>query len=84
MLLEVARIKNLARDLGVIKISQKKDGVVFLYDNGKFNFENINTLVKKYGSKIKFSQGIEPYITLSIKKTSDKQFLSEIKDYLKS
>jgi len=83
-LLDIARIKNLARDSGIIKISQKKDGIIFLYSNGKFNFEKVNDLVKKYGNKIKFSKGIEPYITLSIKKISDKQFLSEIKDYLES
>ena len=83
-LLNVARIKNLARSIGILKISQKKDGIVFLYANGKFNFEIVNDLVKKYGSKIKFSQGIEPYVTLSVKKTSDKQLLSEIEDYLKS
>ena len=36
-LIEVARIKELARNLGIIKISEKQDGVVFLYDNNKYH-----------------------------------------------
>lgn len=83
-LLKIAKIKNLARDTGIIKISEKRDGVVFLYANGKFDFEKVNGLVKKYGSKIKFSQGVEPYVTLGIKKASDKEFLNEIEEYLRS
>lgn len=81
-LIEVARIKNLAKDLGIIKISEKNDAVIFKYANGKFNIENVNKLVQKYGYKIKFSQGVEPYITLNIKKNSDKQILNDIKEYL--
>ena len=82
-LIEVARIKELARNLGIIKISEKQSGVVFLYDNKKFNFEIVGDLVNKYGSKIKFSQGIEPYITLNIKKESDKEILNEVQEFLK-
>ena len=83
-LIEVARIKELARNLGIIKISEKQDGIVFLYDNDKFNFDVIGELVQKYDSKIRFSQGIQPYITLTTKKVSDKQILEEVKDFLMS
>lgn len=81
-LIEVARIKELARNLGIIKISEKLSGIVFLYDKNKFNFESIGNLVQKYDGKIKFSQGIEPYITLKIDKISDKQILSDVKEFL--
>lgn len=83
-MIEVARIKELARKLGIEKISDKKDGIVFLYEATKFNFEIVDELVKKYGSKIRFSPGTQPYITLGINKVSDKQILEYIKEYLMS
>ena len=81
-LIEITRIKELARNLGIIKISEKMDSIIFLYDNNKFNFEVLNDLVKKYGSNIKFSKGIQPYITLKMKKISDKQILNDVKGFL--
>ena len=82
-LLEIARIKNLAREVNVIKIAQKLDGIVFLFDKDRFDIEIVKKLVLRYGSKVHFSKGIEPYITLRIKKDSDRVFLDEIKDFLK-
>ena len=81
-LIEVARIKELAKELGIIKISEKPESILFLFDNNKFNFDNLNDLVKKYDSKIRFSQGIQPYITLKINKISDKQILNDVKEFL--
>lgn len=80
-LIEVARIKNLARKVGIIKISEKKDGIVFIYDSQKFNTEAIDKLAKQYGNKLKFSPG---YATLKMNKTLDKQILVDIKEYLLS
>lgn len=80
-LIEVARIKNLARKAGITKISEKKDGIVFIYDSQKFNTEAIDKLAKQYGNKLKFSPG---YATLKINRTSDKQILGDIKEYLVS
>ena len=83
-LIEVARIKELARNLGIIKISEKQAGVVFLYDNNKFNFELVDDLAKKYGSKIRFSNGVQPYVTLKVNTISDKQVLEDVKEFLMS
>lgn len=80
-LIEVARIKNLARKVGITKISEKKDGIVFIYDSQKFNTEVIDKLAKKYKTALKFSPG---YATFKINKTSDKQILGDIKEYLVS
>lgn len=80
-LIEVARIKNIARKVGITKISEKQDGIMFIYDSQKFNTESISTLVEKYGSTLKFSPG---YATLKINKISDKQILEDIKEYLMS
>jgi transcription-repair coupling factor (superfamily II helicase) len=83
-LIQIARIKELGRKANVVKISQKKDGIVFLYDSQKFNVEIVDVLVKKYGSKVRFSPGTQPYVTLKIEKTSDKQILNDVKEYLVS
>lgn len=80
-LIEVARIKNLARKVGITKISEKRDGIVFIYDSKKFNVEIVDKLAKQYGNILKFSPG---YTTLKINKTSDKQILRDIKEYLMS
>jgi len=81
-LLEIARIKNEARNANVIKISQKKDGIVFLYDKAKFEMELVTTLVKKYNRKVRFSPGIDPYITFLLDGKNDKEKLKEIEEFL--
>ena len=81
-LLEIARIKNFARNANVIKISQKRDGIVFLYDGAKFDMALVGELVKKYNRRVKFSQGIEPYITFTLEQKSELDKLKEIEDYL--
>ena len=83
-LIEIARIKELAKELGIIKISEKKDGVVFIYDNNKFSNKIVDLLLEKYGYKIRFSPGAQPYVTLKVTKVSDKQILEEVKNYLMS
>ena len=81
-LLEIARIKNLARKVNVIKISQKKDSVIFLYNNGKFDTSLVEPMVKKYNRRIRFSNTLEPYITLLLDGKNDKEKLKEIQEFL--
>ena len=89
-LIEVARIKELCRTTGVIKITEKKNiytknqNVVFYFDKNKYNPEIVNELLKKYNTKIKFSAGIEPYITLILKDKNDEELIKEIKEFLNS
>ena len=85
-LLDIARIKNLCKKRGVNKISQRKDGIIFLYDKGKFDNTIIDTLLHTYGPRVRFSPGTEPYITLKIdftKTNGDKKLLNEVISYLK-
>lgn len=82
-LLEIARIKNLAKEVNVLKISQKKDGIVFLYDSSKFDIGLIDILVKKYNRRIRFSPGKDPYITLILEKKKEIEKLKEIQEFLK-
>ena len=77
-LIEIARIKNLCKEANVLKISQRKDKAVFYSDKSKFNPEIVDKLIKKYSSNIRFSTGVEPYITLNI----GNKIIEEIKAFL--
>lgn len=81
-LLDIARIKNLCKEKNIVKITQKPKSVVFFFDAEKFNMENVDALVKKYQSQIRFSPGAEPYITLKISASKEKEILSNIKMFL--
>ena len=87
-LIEIARIKELCRNDGVIKISEKKNvfndtkNVVFYYDKNKYNPENVDILIKKYGYDIKFSAGVEPYVTLRVGNLNDEELIEKIKEFL--
>ena len=94
-LIEVARIKELCRMAGVVKVSEKKNimmlntqsnskSVVFYFDKNKYNPEIVDTLIKKYGYNIKFSAGIEPYITLKIGNATEEELIEKVKEFLKT
>ena len=82
-LLEISRIKQLAKQRGISKISSKRDGIVFTYYNDLFNPEIVNQLINKYGARIKFSSGVKPMITLKIDSNKEKYIIKEVKDFLK-
>jgi len=81
-LLDIARIKILCKETGVFKVSQKLSNIVFSFDINLFNPEVVNKLVEIYKDRIRFSQGVEPYITLRIKNESGKIILEEVKNFL--
>ncbi len=87
-LIAIARIKYLSKQKNIIKIASKKtmdkkEAVVFTFEQNKFEIE-IPELIKKYGTKIKFSSGIKPMITLEIGSTSEKGILNTVTDFIKS
>ena len=81
-LLNIARIKFIAKKLYILKIQQKANGVVFSFDGEKFKFDIVDKLIKEYRNKIKFSPGKEPYITYKIEELSDDKILKEIQKFL--
>lgn len=81
-LLEIARIKNLAKAANVLKIMQKRDGIVFIYDNSKFDMSLVDKMVKKYNRRVRFSPGKDPYITLILEKKTEREKLKEIEEFL--
>ena len=89
-LIEVARIKYQCKNAAVVKITEKKNratnsqNIVFYFDKQRFDPNIITVLLKKYGTKIKFSTGIEPYITLLLKNQTEKGILEEIRKFLET
>ena len=87
-LLEIARIKQLCKLTAVVKITEKKNkntgsqNVVFYFDKDKFDTNVVVPLINKYGTDIKFSNAIQPYVTLFLKKLTEKQLIKEIKEFL--
>ena len=87
-LLEIARIKQLCANTPVIKITGKRNrktgsqNVVFYFDKDKYEVSFVDVLLKKYGNNIKFSNAIEPYVTLMLKNQTEKQIIKEIKEFL--
>ena len=80
-LIEISRIKYLAKPFKINKIASKKTAVVFTFEANKMEIEIIE-LVKKYGNKIKFASGIKPMITLEIGSNNERQILNDVKDFL--
>ena len=85
-LIDIARIKYLAKELKIEKIASKKTAVVFTFSpvvNQEGLAVDITELIKKYGTKIKFSSGIKPMITLEIGSTNERQILNDVTEFLK-
>lgn len=82
-LLEITRIKNLAKAKHLIKIQSRRNSVVFTYNNTKFDENIIPELISKYGNRIKFASGIKPMITLKIQQNGEKELIQEVKEFLK-
>ena len=81
-LIEVARIKQLATKVGVSKITQRFESIVFYFQKEKMPIEKVDSLLKQYGMKIKFSSGIEPYVTFKTGIKTEKKLLEAVKEFL--
>lgn len=82
-LIDIARIKYLAKGLFISKVASRKTAVVFTFEQSNFEID-IAKLVKEYGNKIKFSAGIKPMITLEIGSTQERQILNDVTQFLKT
>ena len=81
-LIEIARIKELCRQLSILKISKRNGNFVFYFDEKKFDFTYLDKIIEIYNNLVSFSPGRTPYITLRSKAVTDKQQLEEIKNFL--
>ena len=53
-------------------------------DDIKIDEEKIKVLLEKYGTKLRFSAGVEPYITLKINEKDEEKIISQIKELLQA
>ena len=81
-LLDIARIKFLAKKFFISKIASKGTNVVFTFEKSDINVD-VAKLVKEYNGKIQFSSGIKPMITLKIGTSNEKTILKETTEFLK-
>ena len=79
-LLEITRIKQLAKKANIIKVMQKGNKIIFTLDPKKFNMEVVAKLIEEYKDRIKFSTGVSPYITYRLK--DEDNIIKETKDFL--
>ena len=79
-LLDIARIKILAREKNILKKKKKRENIIFYFDNEKFNFDIVDKFMKIYRNRIKFSPSKEPYITYKL--ADLKKVLEECKELL--
>ena len=82
-LINIARIKELAKKANILRIQQRANGIVFWFDGSKFNFDIVDKLIKEYRNKIKFSAGKDPYITYKVEELSDSKILLRVKEFLR-
>ena len=83
-LIEVARIKILARQLQIINITQKQDSIMIQFNNAdKLVTDKIQILIDIYKNKIFFSSGAVPYITLKLQSKKDSDILENVLKILK-
>ncbi len=79
-LLEIARIKEKCKELGIIKVAQKQNSIVFNFDAKSFDMEIVDFLIKEYRNQIKFSPAKDPYVTYKLQKAGKE--INEIKNFL--
>ena len=75
-LLEIARIKNSCRKANVTKLQQKQNDVVIYFKT--LSDEALRDIILKYKTKVRFSPGEKPYVTLRI----EKDVVKEVKEFL--
>ena len=86
-LIDIARIKYLSKKLRIEKISSRKTAVVLAVEPSSSENKikiDIPRLVKKYGTRIKFSAGIKPMITLEIGSNQENKILKDVTELVKT
>lgn len=79
-LIEVARIKTLARDAKITSVTHKNGNVILQFkEPGAANFQVISRLVGKYGNQILFTASGSPYISYRAGGQTGAQVLKNIK-----
>ena len=79
-LIEVAKIKAMCKQIGITKITQKNEQIVFYFSEISFKIEWVDELLKTFRNKIKFSPAKEPYVTYKVQNLG--KILEEIQCFM--
>jgi len=78
-LLRIAKIKEVAKEKGIVKILQKGNNIIFTFNPENFILD-IDKLINVYENRIKFSPAKEPYVTYKLENQNN--VLKEITEFL--
>lgn len=78
-LLKIAKIKEVAKEKGIVKILQKGNNIIFTFNPENFILD-IDKLINVYENRIKFSPAKEPYVTYRIE--DENSILKEVVEFL--
>ena len=78
-LLEIAKIKEMCKKIGITKINQRQNNIIFNFNHESFIID-VDSIVKKYKNRVKFSPAREPYVTFRLEDTGN--VLKEINEFL--
>ncbi len=82
-LLDIALLKAMAHDLGIISITQKKDNIIITFkQNAKVNPVKIPKLIQHHHNRLLFTAAIEPYFTYRLLRKQQKEIIRQIKNIL--
>ena len=81
-LLKIIKIKILSREKAILKVTQRKENIVFYFEQTKFNIDIIDKLMKKFRNRIKFSPAKDPYITFKL--LNERNVLEETIEFLEN
>ena len=79
-LIEVAKIKAMCKQIGITKITQKNEQIVFYFSEISFKIEWVDELLKTFRNRIKFSPAKEPYVTYKVQNMG--KILEEIQCFI--
>ena len=79
-LLEITKIKEKAKEKGILKITQRNQNIIFTFMPESLSID-IDKLINKYKNRIKFSPAKEPYVTYKIE--NQNKVLEEVVEFLK-
>ena len=79
-LLEIARIKNRAKEKNIKKVVQKGSSIVFYFSGVEAENIDLGKLIGIYKNNIRFSQSAMPYVTYKI--DPEKSVIKQIKEFL--
>lgn len=82
-LLEIALLKAMAHDLGILSVTQKKEKVIFTFkQNAAVDPTKIPELIRRNRNRLLFTAALEPYFTYRLKKTQQEEVIRQIKNVL--